>query len=155
MPAVDLPALTRLLDQANAARRQGRIDAEAEARLEALHAAGTRLAVYGSLGPGRPNHHVVAPLGGTWTAGVVEGDLTTHGWGAALGFPALRLRPGGPEVAVQLLTSGALRAFWSVLDAFEGAEYRRILLPVWAPGAAGTALLGVANLFEAAGPGAP
>jgi len=152
---VDLPALTRLLDQANAARRLGRPDPAAEARLEALHGAGARLAVYGSLGPGRTNHHVVAPLGGTWVPGVVEGDLTTHGWGAALGFPALRLRPGGPEVAVQLLTSEALRAFWPELDAFEGAEYRRILLPVWSPGAAGAALLGVANLYEAAAPGAP
>ena len=31
-----------------------------------------RLAVYGSLAPGRPNHHHVAALGGRWFAYVLS-----------------------------------------------------------------------------------
>jgi gamma-glutamylcyclotransferase (GGCT)/AIG2-like uncharacterized protein YtfP len=139
-----------LLDLANVARRAGRLDAPAEVRLEALFGTGARLAVYGSLAPGRENHRVVAPLGGTWATGVVEGDLTTYGWGAAMGYPALRPRPGGPAVPVQVLNSEALRAAWPELDAFEGAEYRRVLVPVWTGGAGARALLTVANLYEAA-----
>ena len=47
-------------------------------------------------------------------------------------------------VAARLLVSDALPAHWSRLDAFEGAAYRRILVPVhWERGA----LLAVANLY--------
>jgi len=124
--------------------------ADTEAQLEAAFGIGGRLAVYGSLAPGRENHCVVAPLGGTWVAGVVEGDLTMAGWGAALGYPALRLRAGGPMVPVQVLTSEALRGAWTKLDAFEGTEYRRVLAVIWTPAADEHAVLTVANLYEAA-----
>ncbi len=149
---MDTPALLTLLDIANAARRRGAPDPAAEATLELLHQVGARLAVYGTLGPGRPNHHVLAPLGGTWSTGVVEGDLRTFGWGALAGFPALELRPGGPPVAVALLVSEALRADWARLDHFEGSEYRRILVPVWPEGGDRSVPLAVANLYEAALP---
>ena len=33
----------------------------------------SRLATYGTLGPGRPNHHQLVPLGGTWATGTVHG----------------------------------------------------------------------------------
>jgi gamma-glutamylcyclotransferase (GGCT)/AIG2-like uncharacterized protein YtfP len=151
-------AVLQLVDAANGRRTQppassdergGEIDAEA--RLESLFGTGQRLAVYGSLAPGRQNHHIVAPLGGTWMDGVVEGDLVTYGWGTAMGFPALHVRQGGPAVPVHVLTSEALRDHWAELDAFEGVEYRRVLVPVWSPGTESErSLLTVANLYEAA-----
>lgn len=152
-------ALLRLVDAANVARRrasapgdeEGGLDVEAEDRLESLFGTSQRLAVYGSLAPGRQNHHIVQPLGGRWTAGVVEGDLGSFGWGGAIGFPALRLRSGGPTVAVHVLTSAALRDAWADLDAFEGTEYRRVLVPVWsATEPTARELVAVANLYEAA-----
>ena len=39
-----------------------------------------RLAVYGSLAPGRPNHAHVAGLGGRWIPGEVRGRLVEAGW---------------------------------------------------------------------------
>jgi gamma-glutamylcyclotransferase (GGCT)/AIG2-like uncharacterized protein YtfP len=157
--------VTRLVAAVNAAR--GHRDgvgaspapslAGADAARDALDALEARfdvsriLAVYGTLAPGKPNHHVVAPLGGTWTRGVVEGDLSPVGWGVTLGYPAFRPRPGGAAVAVHVLTSPGLSAAWARLDAFEGAEYRRVLVPVFAPDAAGPRrLVTVANLYAVA-----
>jgi hypothetical protein len=72
---LSLDEVNRLLAAANTAR--GRDDtagptddrgaADAEQRLEALFRTSQALAVYGTLAPGQPNHHVVAPLGGEWT----------------------------------------------------------------------------------------
>ncbi len=104
------------------------------AGLEAwLEPALQRLAVYGSLAPGRPNHHRIAHLQGQWRSGVVHGELAQRGWGAALGFAGLIWDPAGPEVPVQVLESPALAEAWATLDTFEGADYRRILAPVLAP----------------------
>jgi gamma-glutamylcyclotransferase (GGCT)/AIG2-like uncharacterized protein YtfP len=106
-----------------------------------------RLAAYGSLAPGRANHHLLAPLGGEWRAGLtVEGERVELGWGAALGFPALRWRPGATGVAVHLLTSERLPESWERLDAFEGRDYVRVLVPLHE----GPRLAAVANLYEAA-----
>ncbi|MEO1468981.1 MAG: gamma-glutamylcyclotransferase [Pseudomonadota bacterium] len=90
----------------------------------------TRLAVYGTLGPGRANHHVLAPLGGRWLAGQVRGRLIQSGWGAAMGYPGIVLDPGAGTVAVDLLVSPALAAQWGRLDAFEGEGYRRVVTEV-------------------------
>jgi gamma-glutamylcyclotransferase (GGCT)/AIG2-like uncharacterized protein YtfP len=153
----DLPLsdVTRLIHAANESRwRDGRpVAADAERRLEAVFGMSRTLAVYGTLAPGQPNHHVVAPLGGEWTAGVIEGDLLPTGWGAALGYPAFRPRAGGPAVAVQVLSAPMLADAWPELDRFEGPGYRRILVPVFAPGPAGERRLAtVANLYAAADP---
>ena len=48
-----------------------------------------RLATYGSLAPGRPNHHQLDGLEGRWSEGDVYGRLVDAGWGASLGYPAL------------------------------------------------------------------
>lgn len=93
-----------------------------------------RLAVYGSLAPGKENHHVVADLAGSWEEGFVRGVLHPEGWGATMGYPALRWDPGGERIAVHLLTSDDLPGAWPRLDRFEGPAYRRIWIPVERPG---------------------
>jgi hypothetical protein len=65
-----------------------------------------RLATYGSLAPGRPNHHPVAALRGRWIAGAVHGRLLEAGWGASLGYRAMVLDPAGPAIDVRVLESG-------------------------------------------------
>jgi gamma-glutamylcyclotransferase (GGCT)/AIG2-like uncharacterized protein YtfP len=148
-----MQALMDLIEAANAARRQSDVATRVEDQLDSLFGTRKRLAVYGSLAPGRQNHHIVEPLGGTWSEGVVEGDLVTYGWGAAVGFRALYPRVGGPAVPVHVLASKKLERTWADLDAFEGAEYRRVLVPVWSAPAEGEAtLLTVANVYEAALP---
>jgi gamma-glutamylcyclotransferase (GGCT)/AIG2-like uncharacterized protein YtfP len=84
-----------------------------------------RLATYGSLAPGRPNHHHVAALRGRWFAGAVHGRLPEPGWGASLGYPAMVVDPAGPAIDVQILESADLPAHWSRLDDFEGLGYER------------------------------
>lgn len=84
-----------------------------------------RLATYGTLAPGRVNHHHLADLAGSWTIGTIRGRLIETGWGAALGYPALVLDGAGEAIEVHLFTSADLPAHWDRLDAFEGAEYRR------------------------------
>jgi gamma-glutamylcyclotransferase (GGCT)/AIG2-like uncharacterized protein YtfP len=139
-----------LVDTANAARRRSRVDDDAESQLDSLFGTGDRLAVYGSLAPGRQNHHIVVPLGGTWTQGIVNGDLVTCGWGAAVGYPALYLRERGPAVPVHVLASDALRRTWPELDSFEGVEYCRVLAAVWSDDSPQRELVSVANVYEAA-----
>ena len=91
-----------------------------------------RLAVYGSLAPGKSNHHLLAKYAGTWTRGRVRGDLINAGWGAAGGFPGLIPRDDGPWVPVQVLESASLPDAWPALDAFEGDQYRRVVISVYA-----------------------
>lgn len=146
--------ILEFIEAANRARRQTRSVRDpapnAEARLEQLYRVSQRLAVYGTLAPGRSNHHVVAPYGGTWTTGRVRGDLVQLGWGAAAGYPALRVRADGPWVRVHVLESTRLPAAWPDIDAFEGREYRRILVPVHAEHDDEFNIIVVANLYESA-----
>src|ERR1700761_7571441 len=80
-----------------------------------------RLASYGTLAPGRPNHHQLEGLTGRWPAGPGRGRLVDSGWGAELGFPALVLEPDGDAVGVDVFESDDLPAHWERLDQFEGA----------------------------------
>lgn len=105
-----------------------------------------RFAVYGTLAPGKPNHHHLSDLDGTWTPGhFVTGRLEQSGWGADMGYPALRWSESGDAIEVQLFASDDLPAHWARLDAFEGDEYLRILVPVHAPDGSVT----VANVYAA------
>lgn len=90
----------------------------------------TRFATYGTLAPGRVNHHQLAGLKGCWGKGTVRGRLVDAGWGAALGYPGLVLDPLGPVVEVHLFESLDLPDHWSRLDAFEGPGYRRAVAQV-------------------------
>jgi gamma-glutamylcyclotransferase (GGCT)/AIG2-like uncharacterized protein YtfP len=140
---MDYPSLSEvrsLVEEANVLRWRGDASGgdnvsdarRAERRLDDLFGTARALATYGTLAPGRPNHHVVAPLGGEWTEGLIEGDLIPTGWGAELGYPGFRPRAGGEAVAVWVLRASRLAGAWPVLDRFEGEGYRRILVPVFA-----------------------
>ena len=89
-----------------------------------------RLATYGSLAPGRPNHHQLDGLEGRWSEGDVYGRLVDAGWGASLGYPALILDPDGSAIRVQVFESMQLPDHWSRLDEFEGPGYQRVVTSV-------------------------
>jgi gamma-glutamylcyclotransferase (GGCT)/AIG2-like uncharacterized protein YtfP len=160
MNDLSLPRVSSLVDAANTVRRksdasgsaEGSEGRRAEQRLDVLFGSSLTLAVYGTLAPGRPNHHMLAPLGGEWTEGLIEGVLPL-GWGADLGYPGFRPRVGGDTVTVQVLSAPLLSSAWPNLDRFEGPGYRRILVPVFGTelggGQAGERRLHtVANLYS-------
>jgi gamma-glutamylcyclotransferase (GGCT)/AIG2-like uncharacterized protein YtfP len=89
-----------------------------------------RLATYGTLAPGRSNHHHLSMIGGEWKLGAVRGELVENGWGAALGYPALVPSDDGNKVEVHLFEAADLPLHWQRLDDFEGAEYRRARINV-------------------------
>ena len=85
----------------------------------------SRLATYGSLVPGGPNHGQLSELSGRWLSGRVRGVLAEQGWGADLGYPGLKLDEAGDSLDVQVFESADLVHHWERLDAFEGDGYRR------------------------------
>jgi gamma-glutamylcyclotransferase (GGCT)/AIG2-like uncharacterized protein YtfP len=117
----------------------------AEAAIETHFRASEKLVVYGTLLPGERNHHVVQSVGGEWSTCAVSGALHPAGWGAVVGYPAIRLDPGGEMLPVMLLTAPALPDHWARLDRFEGDEYRRVLVMVHTD----RGRLTVANIYEA------
>ena len=86
----------------------------------------TQLFVYGTLAPGRANEHQLDGLEGTWEEARVRGYLFEAGWGAAQGFPGIRLDNNAPEVSGWLFRSRDLVEHWERLDRFEGPGYRRV-----------------------------
>ena len=87
-----------------------------------------RLFVYGTLGPGSPNEHVLSAIGGTWVQASVRGYLKPQGWGAAMGYPGIVLDEAGDEIQGYVFYSDKLDNHWNELDAFEGVEYERVLI---------------------------
>ena len=142
-------ALERVLTLVNATRSGRDESARRAARLEAVGVFGddaamreledlvddafgspaTRLAVYGTLAPGKSNHHVIEPVGGSWRAVELVGKL-----GAWEGYPMFEWQPAGDVVAAWLLESDALPSFWARLDEFETRAYDRHLVPCRADG---------------------
>jgi gamma-glutamylcyclotransferase (GGCT)/AIG2-like uncharacterized protein YtfP len=86
-----------------------------------------RLATYGTLAPGRVNHHHVSALEGHWLRGEVRGALIAEGWGSEYGFPGVVLDESGESVVVDVLESADLPAHWARLDEFEGPGYQRVI----------------------------
>ena len=89
-----------------------------------------RLFVYGTLGPGRPNEHVLSVIGGTWEEASVNGYLKQQGWGAEMGYPGIVLDDDGDEIKGYIFCSDNLHNHWDELDNFEGEEYERVLIKV-------------------------
>jgi gamma-glutamylcyclotransferase (GGCT)/AIG2-like uncharacterized protein YtfP len=92
--------------------------------------ASTCLATYGTLAPGRPNHHQLADLEGNWRQGTVRGKLIETGWGAELGYPGLVLDTSGDVIEVYIFESSGLPDHWQRLDEFEGHGYQRTIVQV-------------------------
>ena len=111
--------------------------AEAARALADFARASIKLAVYGSLGPGRENEHVMTAVGGVWRDGyTMPGVRLDSGWGAAIGYPGIVWKTGPSVVDVFVFESEALPAHWTKLDDFEGEEYARLYVPVTRSGAA-------------------
>lgn len=87
----------------------------------------TRLFVYGTLAPGRPNAHVLAHIPGHWQPATVTGRLIPMGWGASVGYPGIILDEYGSEIEGFLFTSERLVDHWARLDELEGEDYDRVL----------------------------
>ena len=89
-----------------------------------------RLVVYGSLAPGRSNHHHLADIRGVWREGWVEGVLCDRGWGAARGFPGIRPERGGPRVDVHVFESSELGSLYDpyalIFQTFPGSRRRHL-----------------------------
>ena len=89
-----------------------------------------KLFVYGSLCPGCPNEHILKDIGGTFIKASVKGFLHQEGWGAEMGFPAIKLDHLGNKVEGFVFSSEKLPQHWEALDAFEGDAYQRVLTEV-------------------------
>ncbi len=140
--------LEKVLLRVNALRHAAEPASEwtvAEEILASLFRTSSHFAVYGTLAPGAPNHHVLESLSGDWRDGAVHGDLHEEGWGAQQGYPAIRWNPRSGQVPVKLLVSEDLAHHWERLDKLEGPEYQRILVPVHS----GDEVVAVANIYEA------
>ena len=85
------------------------------------------LFVYGTLGPNRPNEHVLKEIGGSWQDATVKGNLRQEGWGAEIGYPGIDLDKNADEIEGFLFISENLSSHWKVLDDFEGEGYKRVI----------------------------
>ena len=88
------------------------------------------LFVYGTLGPGQPNEHILTAIGGVWEEATVKGHLKEQGWGAEMGYPGLVLDNAGDTIKGFIFCSDNLDDHWHELDEFEGEEYKRIAAKV-------------------------
>ena len=88
------------------------------------------LFIYGTLGPNRPNEHIMKEIGGSWKNATVRGILKQEGWGAQMGYPAIILDKNANEVEGFIFISKNLSNNWKMLDEFEGSEYERIITQV-------------------------
>ena len=89
-----------------------------------------RLAVYGTLAPGRSNYDQLGILAGTWRTGSISGRLIAQGWAPTEGYPALFLDPLAAPIEIQLFESADLPDHLEPLDDFEGPGYRRTAVSV-------------------------
>jgi len=85
-----------------------------------------KLFVYGTLGLGRPNEHILNDIGGTWEVATVTGILKNEGWGSEMGYPAICLDDSGEAVEGFVFSSNNLSDYWNKLDEFEGKAYHRV-----------------------------
>jgi gamma-glutamylcyclotransferase (GGCT)/AIG2-like uncharacterized protein YtfP len=102
---------------------------EEEENLIKTHRPEQTLVVYGTLAPGKPNHHIVEHIQGTWQKGIIKGELSNKGWAAENGYLGFCHTSPTNEKSIEahILTSTELPQNWSMLDDFEGEGYQRIL----------------------------
>ncbi|RXM39175.1 gamma-glutamylcyclotransferase [Chryseobacterium sp. CH21] len=89
-----------------------------------------RLIIYGTLAPGKPNHHKMTHIKGDWKPAILKGGkLETKGWGAELGFNGYVPTEENEQADIPcyVLFSDNLNENWDFLDGFEGEGYKRIL----------------------------
>lgn len=86
------------------------------------------LFVYGTLAPGKPNHHELAMIDGEWQSAIITGHLVEQGWGASMGYPGIVPCESGNQVKGFVLSSQELTEHWPRLDDFEGEGYERVLI---------------------------
>lgn len=84
-----------------------------------------KLAMYGTLRPGRPNHGILRDIDGSWATAWLNGVLTESG------LPTFSFSTKGRAVEAELLISAELAEHWSRLDDFAGSAYIRQLGLVW------------------------
>ena len=89
-----------------------------------------RLFVYGTLAPGRSNHHVLADIPGSWQPATLKGFLKDEGWAAEMGYPGIVPSEHGDEVQGQAFSSEQLEQHWPRIDDFEGDGYQRIVVQI-------------------------
>ncbi len=87
-----------------------------------------KLFVYGTLGPNRPNEHVLTAIGGSWENATVRGTLREEGWGAEMGYPGIDIDENADEIEGFIFISENLVNHWDVLDDFEGEGYTRAVI---------------------------
>lgn len=87
------------------------------------------LIVYGSLAPGKENHHVISHIEGEWKKALIAGVLEDRGWGAGLGYPGFIPKENENSILVDIFISTELPKYWPEIDEFEGDEYQRIVIP--------------------------
>ncbi|MEE3718862.1 gamma-glutamylcyclotransferase [Tumidithrix elongata RA019] len=103
-----------------------------------------RLAVYGTLAPGESNHHILKPILGKWYDGFsVYGNLTTYKGYPFLLLDQIDLKTAQPNIKIKLFSSSDLPTHFDRIDAFEGEDYQRVLIPIF--DAAGFA---IANIYQ-------
>ncbi|MEA1908646.1 MAG: gamma-glutamylcyclotransferase family protein [Euryarchaeota archaeon] len=107
VPGVDLPSLWGILD--------GLFDYPMN-----------RLAIYGTLRRGEPNHKIIEHIAGDWANGFVRGRIEEH-----YGFPFFVGDDQGGMVPVEVLSSLELSGSLERIDRFEGVWYHRTLIPVY------------------------
>ncbi len=89
-----------------------------------------KLFVYGTLGPGRPNEHILNNIGGCWENATVKGYLHQQGWGAEMGYPGIILDNDGNTIKGFIFSSDNILEHWPELDEFEGEAYERVIFKV-------------------------
>ena len=83
-----------------------------------------RLVIYGTLAPGRANHNVIEDLSGRYL------DCAVHGRVSEVdGLPYFTWAPAADALGALLFCSKQLPGKWDDLDRFEGAGYKRRLIP--------------------------
>ncbi len=85
-----------------------------------------RLAIYGTLRRGEPNHKIIEHIAGEWVNGFVRGRIEEH-----YGFPFFVGDDQGDLIPVEVLSSSGLAGSLERIDRFEGVWYRRTLIPVY------------------------